>query len=142
MWNCVKCLKLFSSSFFFYFPDLKIFISLSAPPLTIILGSDQLQHRICSEWPLRSNKGVLKARMSHIFNTESCDPETNTWSLPLHQSTHVTHPWNKIKFESVKQSVKIKNLDLNILWKWFDEIFPVLLSPMRGRGSWVVGEFC
>ena len=56
---------------FYVRPDLNIFISLSAPPLTIILGSDQLQQRTCSEWPLRSNNGVLKALMSHIFKTVS-----------------------------------------------------------------------
>ena len=91
-----------------YLPEmllLKIFISLSAPPLTMIWGSAQLQHKTWSVCPFKSNKGVLQARTSHIFSKESCDPETNMWSFPWHQFTLVIHPWNK---EFIKNISKMK----------------------------------
>ena len=59
----VHSYSLYVLNLFFYFPDLNIFISLSAPPLTIILGSDQLQQRTCSEWPFRSNNFYFEMEM-------------------------------------------------------------------------------
>ena len=94
-----------------YLPEillLKIFISLSAPPLTMIWGSAQLQHKTWSVCPFKSNKGVLQARTSHIFSKESCDPETNMWSFPWHQFTLVIHPWNKEFIKNISKMKKIR----------------------------------
>ena len=105
-----------------YLPEmllLKIFISLSAPPLTMIWGSAQLQHKTWSVCPFKSNKGVLQARTSHIFSKESCDPETNMWSFPWHQFTLVIHPWNK---EFIKKSSQYNSSVLfGCLQLWFHE---------------------